>query len=201
MWDSKRMHVPRKHIPLSAGAMLQYVMSYFHNNSFQQRRGWRMRWPPSPACLCQRPLQSSGRLAQSIQRDKHLPGSPVTVPLSSQPSQTALCCWFISAAGLSLNNTGNVMPRRAAADTLICHRWPYLLTLQMTFQPSWEILRHNDLDAQSLHIFHCERASVVAGTVLFFNSTGARGITKMIFHYLTPSLALKRTAMRLFREL
>lgn len=31
----------------------------------------------------------------------------------------------------------------------------------MTFQPSWEILRHNDLDAQSLHIFHYVWASVV----------------------------------------
>lgn len=29
----------------------------------------------------------------------------------------------------------------------------------MTFQPSWEILFDNDLDAQLLHIFHYVRAS------------------------------------------
>lgn len=79
MCDSKRIHVPRKHVPLSAGAMRQYVMSDFQFTA----EGMKEEAAAGPDCLRQRLRQSSGRLAQSILRGKHLPGSPVTVPLSS----------------------------------------------------------------------------------------------------------------------
>lgn len=65
----------------------------------------------------------SGRLVQSIRRDKHLARSPVTVPPSSL--LLGLFCRQLCAAGLAVElitiDTGNVMPHRANADTLICH--------------------------------------------------------------------------------